>query len=77
MTRRQMFVTSLLGLVGIRLEAQSGFVLRAPINFAGFNAGMMVWSAGNQMFLTAMDPSLTTRLRELEGKKVVITITAE
>ena len=76
MTRRQMFVTSLLGLVGIRLEAQSGFVLRGPLTFAGFNFGTPAWQVGKAITLV-IDQSLNNRLRELEGKKVVITITTE
>ena len=81
MNRRQLFVTTLLGIVGVKLEpikAQSGFILRSTLGLqhTGFFAGVASWGVAG-LTLIATDPSLRARLRELEGKKIIITIEAD
>ncbi len=52
----------------------AGFVLTGRLDFAGFRAGDPSWMIGKGIILQPIDPALTSRLRELEGKKIQITV---
>ena len=52
----------------------TGFILTGPIEFVSFVGGYSTFNLGKGLGLIGIDPSILQKLKELEGKKVTITI---
>lgn len=55
-------------------RGQGSFNMTGRLDFAGFRAGDPSWMIGKGIMFQPIDPSLTSRFRELEGKKIVISV---
>ena len=52
----------------------TGFILSSTLKFDGFVDGYPMFSLGSGLLVVGKDPSILQRLKELEDKKITITI---